>query len=167
MIDIQYLSKYEFEEYANQLFNILYDNMTKILPSDVSREEDFACWSEAMKDGLKADTRRIIIAFLKDTKEIIGYFQYSVNGDVLMMEEIEIATIYQGKENVFRRLYGYVLEHLENEICFTEAYANRRNTKSLGILARLGLSIVEKDDTGTRCHLRGRYEDLVKWYERK
>lgn len=106
MIDIQHLSIYEFEKYANQIFSILYDNMTKILPSDVSREEDFACWSEAMKQ-------------------------------------------------------------LGSEIQFTEAYANKRNTKSLGILARLGLSIVEKDDTGMRCHLRGRYEDLVKWYERK
>lgn len=167
MIDIQHLSIYEFEKYANQLFNILYDNMTQILPSDFSREEDFSCWSEAVKEGLQADTRRIIIACLKDTKEIIGYFQYSVNGDVFMMEEIEIATVFQGKENIFRKLYGSALKQLGSEIHFTEAYANKRNTKSLGILTRLGLSIVEKDDTGMRCHLRGRYEDLVKWYERK
>lgn len=165
MIEIQSIQKSEFKTYANQLFAILYDNMTSIVPSSYSRDEDFACWSETMKKRLKNDTCHIVMALLKETKKVVGYFQYSVHEDIFLMEEVEIASPYQGSFGIFRSLYAGAFSQLRGDLRYVEAYANKNNTKSLGILARLGLSVVE--DTDTRCYLRGNYEDLVKWYEKK
>lgn len=158
------LGNKEFEKYAGALFAILYENMSQIVPTGNSREDDFTYWSKAVREGLKSDTRHIIIISIKDTKEVAGYFQYSVHNGIFMMEEIEIKKSYQGKLGIFRKLYGFILEHIGENICFVEAYANKNNTKSLGILKKLGLSVVGENELGTRCHLRGTYEDLLNWY---
>lgn len=165
MIEIQSIQKSEFRTYANQLFSILYDNMTAIVPSSCDRDEDFACWSESIIKRLKNDTCHMVMALLKETKEVVGYFQYSVQEDIFLMEEVEIASPYQGDFGIFRSLYAGAFSQLRSDLRYVEAYTNKKNTKSLGILARLGLSVVE--DTDTRCHLRGNYEDLVKWFEKK
>lgn len=164
MIEIRYLIEKEFEKYAGALFAILYDNMSLIVPTGNSREDDFTYWSKAVREGLKSDTRHIIIILIEDTKEVAGYFQYSVHNGILMMEEIEIKKSYQGKSGIFRKLYGFVLGHIGEDICFVEAYANKNNKKSLGILKKLGLSVVGENELGTRYHLRGTYGDLLNWY---
>lgn len=43
-----------------------------------------------------------------------------------------------------------------------EAYANKKNKKSQGILARLGLERIGENKNGNSYHFRGRYEALKK-----
>lgn len=164
MIEFSYLSKNEFNKNAGKLFSVLYDNMTKIAPTGNSREEDYKLWYEAMSDEMQSDKRHIIIISQKNSQEIIGFFKYSTNECVFMMEEVHIRGAYQGRCNIFRTLYGFVLEHINEEIHFVEAYANKKNIKSIKILNKLGLSIVGENKNGISYHLRGTYKDLVKWY---
>ena len=64
---------------------------------------------------------------------------------------------FKGKYNIFRTLYGVVLEHINEDIRFVEAYANKKNTKTIGILEKLGLSIIGENKNGISYHFRGTY----------
>lgn len=161
MICFEYLNKSDFLSLANEIFDILADNMEKIAPTDNTRAEDFKCWYNAVGDGLGRDERQIVL--IKDEENIVGFFQYYTNMDTFMMEEIQFKPEYQGT-NVFRNLFGFLIESIGEEVKFTEAYANKENLKSIGILRRLGLSEVGMNKNGRSFHFKGRYRDLVKWY---
>lgn len=167
VVEFSYLEKNELDKYARKLFSILFDNMVNIAPTGNSREEDYKSWYKAVCDEMQSNKHHIIVISTGNMKEIIGFFKYSTNKSVFTMEEIQIKGSYQGKYNIFRTLYGFVLEHIKEDIRFVEAYANKKNTKSLGILGKLGLSIIGENKNGISYHLRGTYEALVKWYKKE
>lgn len=142
---------------AEELFNILADNMTKIAPTENTREEDYKCWVEGVSSALKCNERQIVI--IKDLDTIIGFFQYCVNSDTFVMEEIQFKFEYQGK-NVFRKLYGFLIENLGYDIEFVEANVNKDNHKSMGILEKLGLSRAGINKNGRSFRYKGKYADL-------
>lgn len=160
----EYLRKPEFSTVANEIFNILADNMEKIAPTGNTREEDLKCWYDGVSNGLKRDERQIIL--IKDNDDIIGFFQYYINADTFMMEEIQLKPEYHGN-NIFRKLYGFLIDNIGEDIRFVEAYANVNNKKSIGILERLGLSKIVVNKTGSCFHFKGNYTDLLEWYNKK
>ena len=162
MISFEYLNKSDFSVFARQIFDILADNMTMIAPTGNSREEDFVLWSDAVSDGLQREERQIIL--IKDNETIVGFFQYYTNADTFMMEEIQFRPEYQGK-GVFRKLYGFILKNIRNDLEFVEAYASINNQKSIGILEKFGLSNIVINKNGRSYHFKGRFVDLIKWYE--
>lgn len=160
-ISFSYLEKNDFSKIADDLFNILADNMEKIAPTGNTRDEDYICWYEGVCCGLKRNERKIVL--IKSCEKIIGFFQYYTNADTFMMEEIQFKPEYQGC-NIFRRLYGFLINNLDKNIKFVEAYANTENNKSIGILEHLGLSKIGMNKNGNCFHFRGEYSDLIKWY---
>ena len=160
MADFVYLNKAEFDKKANELFGILYDNMEKICPTGNSREEDFFQWFAAVSEGIKKENRHIIL--ICKNERIIGYFQYYTTDRIFMMEEIQICEEFQGKDNIFRKLYSFVLENISHDIEFAEAYASRQNHKSIAILGRLGLRII--DESERNFHFKGKFSDLMNWH---
>lgn len=160
----EYLNKADFSTVSSVIFNILADNMEKIAPTENTREEDYKCWYEGVIGGLKRDERQIVL--IKDSDSIIGFFQYYTNDDTFMMEEIQFKTEYQGK-NIFRKLYGFLIPNIRDDIKFVEAYANITNHKSIGILEKLGLCKIGMNKNGRSFHFGGNYSDLIKWYKTK
>ena len=165
MIEFRRLKQDEFQQYAESMFSILYENMCQIVPVESSREEDYTLWFESNQENLKKENHHIIVGFQRETHELIGYFQYSVQKNVFLMEEIQISSPYQGKHGVFKKIYGVVLETMPENIDVVEAYANKKNTKSIGILEKLGLTITGENKRGTSYRFRGTYADLVNWYK--
>ena len=164
MISFEYLNKSDFSAFARQIFDILADNMTVIAPTGNSREKEFGLWFDAVSDGLQREERQIIL--IKDNGNLIGYFQYYINADTFMMEEIQFRPEYQGK-GLFRELYGFVLKNVRNDLEFVKAYASINNKKSIGILEKFGLSNIGLNKNGRSYHFEGRFVDLIKWYESK
>ena len=162
MLHFNFLIKNKFSDFSYDLFRILADNMSKIAPTGNTLENNYKIWFEAIENGLKKDQRKIILIYFHN--ELIGFFQYYTNNDLFMMEEIQIKPQYQGKENIFRELYGYVISNLSNQICLVEAYSNTKNRKSQAILRKMGLSIIGKNKNGDSYHFRGDYQSLLKWY---
>lgn len=161
MISCEYLKKADFPMFSQQLFDILADNMTVIAPTGNSRKEDFKLWSDAVSDGLQKEERQIIL--IKDNGNLIGFFQYYTNADTFMMEEIQLKSEYH-KTGVFRKLYGFILKNISNDLKFVEAYANKENLKSIKILGHLGLIKIGTNKNGHSFHFRGRYTSLKEWY---
>lgn len=167
MAKFAYLNKDLFPTYANTIFNILADNMSVIAPTGNSREEDFQSWYHAVGEGLQKDNRQIILIREKDAEDIIGFFQYYTNTDTFMMEEIQICSAFQGKDNVFRDLYSFVLDHIRDDLLYVEAYANKQNHKSIGILGKLGLKVIGENKNGISFHFQGKFDDLVSWFQNR
>ena len=167
MINFGFLKKCDFALYSKKLFDILADNMSVICPTGNSREDDYREWFSAVSDGLKKENRNIILIYNSENSDPIGFFQYYTTHDTFMMEEIQIMSEYMGKFSIFRDLYGFVLQNISLSIKYVEAYANRQNKKSIGILKRLGLDIIEKVHDGRLYHFKGKFSDLVKWYEKR
>ena len=155
-----YLNKAEFPAVAKELFHILADNMDTIGPTN-SREEDFRRWYEAVGDGLRREQRQIIL--IRDAGSLIGFFQYYTNTDTFMMEEIQFHPSYQGT-GLFRALYGFVLSQIPANLTFVEAYTSPHNSKSIGILEKLGLSNITQSQDGDFYRFKGKFEDFIMWY---
>ena len=163
MIEFEYLNKADFSQYAQTIFDILSGNMTKIAPTGNTLEEDFRIWLSCVEDALQREERQIIL--IKDIESIVGYFQYYINEDTFMMEEIQLVPEYQGK-GIFRDLYGFVLKKIKPDLKFVEAYASISNKKSIGMLERFGLKNIGLNKNGRSYHFKGEFVDLVKWYEK-
>ena len=166
MFEFFYLKRDDLEKYAKDLVSILYDNMEEIVPKGNGIDFVLSHWLPVMQEEFQSGTRKTILIFKKDTWELVGYYQYKIRNHVLLIEEIEIKASYQGKYHLFRKLYGYLLEHLEAEIEYVEAYVHKCNEKSLAVHNRLGLVPVGENKSGSSFHLRGTYADLLKWYHR-
>ena len=160
-LSFEYLNKLDFSAVADDIFNILADNMTVIAPTGNTREDDYNCWYGCVSDGLKRNERQIIL--IKDNGNIIGFFQYYTNESTFMMEEIQFKPEYQGK-GVFRALYGFVIPHIRDDIEFVEAYASISNNKSICILEKFGLINIGLNKNGRSYHFKGSYNSLLKWF---
>lgn len=163
-LKFEYLNKPDFSAFARQIFDILADNMMVIAPTGNSREKDFSLWYDAVSDGMQKPERQIIL--IKDNETLVGYFQYYTKADTFVMEEIQFRPEYQGK-GIFRELYGFILKNIRNDLEFVEAYASINNRKSIGILERFGLLNIGLNKNGRSYHFKGRFVDLIKWYESK
>lgn len=138
--------------------------MSVIAPTGNTREEDYAVWYQALSRRMQEESWQIVLIFEASTEKLIGYFQYSLSGEVFMMEEVQIALPYQGKYGLFRSLFAFVLPKMEPNIAFVEAYVNRNNVKSMAILERMGLQKIGCNKNGNSFHYRGSFSDLLRWF---
>ena len=158
---IEFLRKTDAVSVLPELYEILYSNMSRIAPTGNSREEDFSQWMSCILPALEKEPRKILL--LRDNDSLAGYFQYYVNDGVFMMEEIQFREQYKGT-GLFAELYCYLVETIPEDTCFVEAYANKKNEKSIAVLSHLGLEIIGENKSGTSYHFRGCYENLVRRY---
>ena len=163
VISFRYLPKPPTPDVLDEIFDILATNMRVIAPTGMTYEEDRAQWLSCVPPALEKEARQIILIYDRD--ELIGFFQYYVTADrsVFMMEEIQFKPAYHGS-GLFRDLYRYLLPSLPSDIQAVEAYADKRNKKSLAVLAHLGLTVVGENKNGISYHLRGSYAELKQKY---
>ena len=158
---IDILRKADAESVLPELFEILHSNMSRIAPTGNSYEEDFSMWISCIKPALEKEPRQILL--LRDEERLAGYFQYYVINGIFMMEDIQFRDPYKGT-GLFAELYRYLVKVIPEDTLSVEAYANKRNEKSIAVLTHLGLEIIGENKNGISFHFRGRYENLVRRY---
>ena len=162
-ISFRYLEKPPSHALLEEIFTILAANMLVIAPTGLTYEEDKAQWLSCVPPALEKEARQIIL--IHDRDELIGFFQYYVTADhsVFMMEEIQFKPAYHGS-GLFGDLYRYLIPRLPADIQAVEAYADKRNKKSLGVLSHLGLTVIGENKNGISYRLRGSYAELKSRY---
>ena len=162
-ISFRYLEKPPSPAILDRIFTILAANMRVIAPTGLTYEEDRAQWLSCVPPALEKDARQIVLIYDRD--ELIGFFQYYVTTDhsVFMMEELQFKAAYHGS-GLFGDLYRYLIPRLPADIQAVEAYADKRNKKSLAVLAHLGLTVVGENKNGISYRLRGSYAELRSRY---
>lgn len=162
-ITFRYLEKPPAPALLDEIFDILAANMRVIAPTGLTYEEDKAQWMACVPPALAQEARQMVLVYAGD--ELVGFFQYYVTADhsVFMMEEIQFKEAYRGS-GVFGDLYRFLIPKLPEDIRFVEAYADKRNAKSLAVLGHLGLAVIGENKNRISRHLRGDYAVLKEKY---
>lgn len=163
MIHFDFLAKSDKDKLLPMIFEILYSNMSVIAPTGNEREADYQCWYGAVSAGLERDARQIILIY--DDDRIIGFFQYYVNETTFMMEEFQLLREYQGK-GIFQRMYAFLYDIIPESTLYIEAYSQKPNLKSQGILKHLGLNVVGENKNGISYHFRGDCREVLSKYKK-
>jgi len=111
--------------------------------------------------SIAQERRQVVCMYFRE--ELAGYFQYSLQENTLFMEEIQIQKKFQGI-GLFSALFCWLIGRLPSSLCFVRANADKRNTKSQGILQSMGLSICGENSNGVSFCFQGAYADLVRKY---
>ena len=156
-----YADKTQVEPVLLRLFDILFSNMGEKYPTGDTREEDCSMWSAFFTDSLKDEQRQLVLVYSADT--LIGYFQYRIVDRSFFMEELQINKEHQGS-GVFGKLYTWLLPQLPRDLQTVEAYTDKRNTKTQGVLAHLGLTVCGENKNGKSYHYKGAYNNLLVKY---
>lgn len=163
MYRFEYAQKGELSGLLPKLFEILHSNMSLIAPTGNSYGEDFEAWYSSVYPAMMNSPREIVVMY--DGSNIIGYFQYYINGALFMMDEIQIKQEYQGA-GVFSAFYSWLIQRLPMALQTVEAYASKLNEKSQSILEHLGLSQVGESKNGSFFHYKGEYKSLHDKYNK-
>ena len=164
MLKFYPMASEDFELYAQDLFAILWFNMNEIEPSEYSFEEDFTVWFDY---GKSAENRKTILFIDEDIDRIVGYFQYHLEADQLVLEEIQVLPEYQGKGLVYRPLMKYFLPQLPKEILQHKSYVNKNNPRSAAILEKMGAKVIGESPSGSSLCYVGTIADLTMWSNQK
>ena len=162
-VTFRYLMKPPSPDLLDEIFDILATNMRVIAPTGLTYEEDKAQWMACVPPALVQEARQMVLIYTGD--ELVGFFQYYVTADhsIFMMEEIQLTEAYRGR-GVFGELYRFLIPRLPEDIRFVEAYADKRNTKSLAVLGHLGLAVIGENKNQISWHLRGDFAVLKEKY---
>ncbi len=153
--------KNHLEPILPKLFKLLNTNMGQIAPTGNSYDQDYEIWHSGICTAMQQPCRQIVLMYCDE--DIVGYFQYDIHSDTLMMEEIQIEQSYQGK-GIFSALYSWLVRRLPSDIKTVEAYAHKKNAKSKGILEHLGLQQIGVSKNGNSYHYKGDCCDLRRKY---
>ncbi len=158
-----FLEKPPAPEILDEIFHILATNMRVIAPTGLTYEEGKAQWMACVPPALEQEARQMVLIYVGD--ELAGFFQYYVTADhgVFMMEELQLKAAYQGS-GIFGELYRFLIPRLPAHIRAVEAYADKRNAKSLAVLGHLGLSVIGENKNRISWHLRGDFALLREKY---
>lgn len=156
-----YADKSDLPSLLPPLFEILYANMTLIVPTGCTYEEDYQTWFSYVYPAMQKPQRQIVVMYAGDS--IIGYFQYDIRNETLMMEEIQIKKPYHGS-GVFSAFYAWLVRQLPDDIKTVEAYSNKKNIKSQSVLEHLGLTRCGENKNGNSYYYRGDYKTILERY---
>ncbi len=162
MFRFDYLDKSKKDEILPTLFDIFYENMFAIAPSELPLEDEkneFVC---EISRALEKEPRKIILCYCKG--ELAGFLMYYTNQNLLMIEELQLISKYQ-KTMLFYRLCKFLIANLPENIEKVESFAHRQNANSLSLQASLGMQLIECESPLFH-HLRGDAKAIVKRFER-
>ena len=149
-----YLEKREKDKWLPLLFDLFYENMSKIISFEKSFEDEKREWIECISEAICKAPRQIILCL--DDQEIVAFVMYYTRGDLLMIEELQIKEKYQ-RTRLCYRLFKHLIEVLPDNIDTVEAYAHKGNHNSQQVMKNLGMTCVG-DESGAFVHLRGKAE---------
>ena len=141
MIVLSIMNKAEKDIWLPQLFDLLYENMKNIAPSQQPYGQEREEWLAEVSRALEKAPRQIVLCMDGDT--IAGFVQYYTREDLLMIEEIQLRKQYQ-RTLLFYSLCKYFVGNIADQISCVEAYADKRNLYSQRIMAKLGMTVVDE-----------------------
>lgn len=142
----------EQAEILPRLFHILHTNMSQLAPTGYSYAEDRKVWIEYIETAVNVDNTHILLMFAEDT--LAGYGQYSVEKEVLAVDEVEIVPRYQ-RTMLFYRFCQYMMENIPPNVRWFESYVHKDNANSISVHESLGMERIGENKRGTSWHYRG------------
>ena len=152
MITYTHLDKTQKDQWLPRLFDLYYLNMSPIAPSGLSYEEERSQWLSAVSPALDKEPRQVLLC--RNDGALAGFIQYYTRGALLMIEEVQLSGRFQGT-TVFLALVRALMRLLPEGIGYVEAYADKRNHRSILLMQRLGMEQLQEDQDSPFAHFRG------------
>lgn len=162
MLRTFYPDKEKKAEYLPVLFDIFHENMQSFLIGDDCGWEK-SQWLREVGTALNKDCRKLILCTVDETP--VGFLMYCISGAVLMVEELQISRDYRFS-GVFKSMCRELSLQLPQNVRFIEAYAHRENLKSLRLMEKRGMSLVDPDKTSAYIHMQGSISPLLRLFKR-
>lgn len=157
MITFTHLNKNKKEKMLPKLFDLLYDNMREIAPTDLTYEQEKEQWLCNVSPALDKSARQVMMCF--DDEKLIGYIQYYINDKLIMVEELQLKQEYHCTLT-FYRFCKHFISTLPDDIEYVEAFAEKRNSNSQKLMQKLGMELI--DSSSEFVHLRGDAYEIIK-----
>lgn len=157
-VSFRFYDKTLSKEILPLMYDILHSNMSRIAPTGNSYDEDMLQWMSFMESA-PTDGQQIILMYVDAF--LAGYFQYRLNNDTMIIEEIEIKPEHQ-RTSLFYRFFKYAVCIVPEDIAFVEAYINKHNSNSQAIARKLGMQIIGENKNGSSWHLRGEVKEFTR-----
>ncbi len=154
---IRFLDKERELPMMELLFDLMHDNMEEVAPSGLTREWEKTKWLAEVGPALKKEPRQIALLYCKGA--LAGFCMYYVNGDVFMVEELQIRREFRSS-GVIVELWKFFMRTVPRDTLYIEAYTDTENVYSQKLLGRLGLEIVEWTADRRLKHFRGEFEKI-------
>lgn len=159
MTKFMFLDTSDKNKYLPLLFDILHDNMNDIAPSALTYDEQKTEWLAAVSPALEKAPRKVIMCLVDETP--VGFIQYYTNGQMLMIEEIQLKKRYQ-RTLMFHNLCLFLCDNISHGITIVEAYCDRRNISSQSLMTKLGMTLSGRESNCDFLHLRGSFTQIKK-----
>ena len=149
---IRFLDKEKELHLLEQLFDLLYENMRPIAPSDLPYEEAKHQWMAQVRPAMAKAPRQIVLIY--DGVDLAGYLQYYINRGLFMVEEIQLRQNCRSTSH-FVALWKFMARIIPEDTHIIEAYADPRNLVSRHLMEKSGMTVLEEDSDGHFLHFRG------------
>lgn len=136
----------DIDDVLPRLFLILYENMTDILPTGCSYESDRGIWLKYITPRIEAEEVSILLMLVGD--QIVGYFQYCLQGEILWAEEVEIKPEFQ-RSKLFYLFCCHMRDWKPTRVRYVKSYVHKDNQKSILIHEHLGMERIGENDKKT------------------
>lgn len=156
MITFTNLNKKEKDIFLPKLFDLLYDNMHDIAPTNLSYEQEKEQWLSNVFPAIDKPARQIIMCYADG--ELIGYIQYYIRGKLLMIEELQLKKKYHCSLT-FYRFCKHFIGTLSTDIEHVEAFADKRNINSQKLIEKLGIKLI--DSNSDFVHFRANTNEII------
>ena len=143
MYNFEYLDKSKRHDILPLLFDMIYENLKDIAPSDLSYDEEIEEFIDEVGRALEKEERKLILCYSKG--ELAGFLMYYTRENMLMIEEVQLLEKHQ-KTMAFYRLCSFLMSNLPKNIETIEAYADIRNVPSIRLQRSLGMRKTESHD---------------------
>ncbi len=148
MKDIKFstLDKSQKFEILPLLFDIFYENTSKISSFSKPYEVEREAWLSEVSPALEKPPRQIILIY--HGTDLAGFVMYYTREALLMIEELQLVPKYQRTLLCYKTV-KYLYEFLGEKIHRIEAYALKSNKISIGLMQDLGFAKIN-DTLGTK-----------------
>lgn len=157
-----FLDKANASDVLPSLFDILYENMSKIVPTDQPYEVEREEWLGAVAPALTKAPRQIVL--MHDGEILAGFLQYYVNNGIFMIEEIQLKLVYQ-RTRLLYELCRFLTDVIPSDTQHIEAFVHEKNVTSQKLQRSLGMAHVDTKGNGI-LHFRGDCQKLFKRFQR-
>ena len=146
MLIFRLLDKSQKSEILPLLFDIFYENTSKISSFSKPYEAEREAWLSEVSPALEKPPRQIILIY--HGADLAGFVMYYTRESLLMIEELQLVPEYQRTLLCYKTV-KYLYEFLGEKIHRIEAYALKSNKISIGLMQDLGFEKIH-DTIGTK-----------------
>lgn len=114
-------------------------------------------WSVRMAAALDDTQRQVLLLYAQEALE--GYMMYSVQGDVILLENAVIAPEYQYTP-LFRNACQHLLMHLPPQIRYLDDYVSKDRPAAIEVNKKIGMKIVGETESGSHVRMRASIPDV-------